>query len=91
MFCVRAGDVLQLRVPLRGADLLPGAGAAPQRLHGWDSAHVHTQGNTVLEPIMSKCNHQGGLIITEKNAKSSKFKTLKLKPAQVVIVAWEIN
>lgn len=29
MFCLLAGDVLQLLVPVRRADLLPGAGSAP--------------------------------------------------------------
>lgn len=38
------GDVLQLTVPLRGADLLPGTLATPGGLHGWDSTHVHAQG-----------------------------------------------
>lgn len=44
MFYLLAGDVLQLSVPLCGADLLSGAGAAPQGLHGRNSTHVHTQG-----------------------------------------------
>lgn len=47
MLCLLTGDVLQLPVPLRGVDLLPGAGAAPQGLLGWNQAHVHAQGNTL--------------------------------------------
>lgn len=39
------GDVLQLPVPLRGLDLLPGPRSAPEGLRGRDSTHVHAQGN----------------------------------------------
>lgn len=44
MSCCLAGDVLQLLVPVRRADLLPGPGAAPEGLRGRDPTHVHTQG-----------------------------------------------
>lgn len=39
-----AGDVLQLPLPLRGAGLLPGPGAAAARRHRRHPAHVHAQG-----------------------------------------------
>ena len=44
--CLLAGDVLQLPVPVRGVDLLPDPGPAPEGLRGWDPAHVHAKGNT---------------------------------------------
>lgn len=45
LFCLPAGDVLQLPVPVRRVDLLPGSGSASEGLRGRDSTHVHTQGN----------------------------------------------
>lgn len=39
-----AGDVLQLPLPLRGAGLLPGPGAAAAGSHRWHPTHVHSQG-----------------------------------------------
>lgn len=39
-----AGDVLQLPLPLRGAGLLPGPGAAAAGGHRWHPTHVHSQG-----------------------------------------------
>lgn len=44
-----AGDVLQLPVPLRGADLLPGEGSPPGGLLRRDSPHVHAQGEAAGE------------------------------------------
>lgn len=52
---VPAGDVLQLPVPLRGADLLPGEGSPPGGLLRRDSPHVHAQGEAAGE-----CENHGG-------------------------------
>lgn len=41
------GDVLQLPVPIRRADLLPGQSSAPEGLRGRDPAHVHPKGKNV--------------------------------------------
>lgn len=54
MLCMLAGDVLQLPVPLRCADLLPGAGSAPEGLCGRNSTHVHTKGNSHFKAHLSK-------------------------------------
>ena len=48
-----AGDVLQLPVPVRRVDLLPGSGSAPEGLRGRDSTHVHTQGNACFKHCLS--------------------------------------
>lgn len=45
-----AGDVFQLPLPLRGAGLLPGPGAAASRGRRWDPAHVHAQGKGLGAP-----------------------------------------
>lgn len=54
MMCLLAGDVLQLPVPVPCADLLPDSGSAPEGLRGWDSTHVHTQGNARLGPAFPR-------------------------------------
>lgn len=48
-----AGDVLQLPVPLRCVDLLPGAGSAPEGLRGWNSTYVHTKGNSHFKALLN--------------------------------------
>lgn len=45
-----AGDVFQLPLPLCGAGLLPGPGAAASRSCRWHPAHVHAQGNGLGAP-----------------------------------------
>lgn len=47
-----AGDVLQLPVPVRGVDLLPDPGSAPEGLRGRDPSHVHTQGRPTVEAAL---------------------------------------
>ena len=48
------GDVLQLAVPLRGADLLPGPGLAAQGFLGRNPSHVHPQGNEHQGPFVNR-------------------------------------
>lgn len=45
-----AGDVFQLPLPLRGAGLLPGPGAAASRGRRWHPAYVHSQGKGLGAP-----------------------------------------